>query len=74
MHHFLPYLSISLSLDSRTRFWKDEPSECEAIPQLPSKEELQERVSEFKKTLTDYTRTTQFCVMNTLTANRELRR
>ena len=44
-------LSISLSLDSETRFWKDNPHEDSHSPELPSKQELQERVSKFKESL-----------------------
>ncbi len=44
-------LSISLSLDDKTRFWKAECSDDVTVAQLPSKKELQERVTEFKKSL-----------------------
>lgn len=47
-------LGISLLLDSKTRCWSDEVEtfgEHQLPPQLPSKEELQKRVAELKKTL-----------------------
>ena len=48
-------LSISLSLDSKTRFWKKENtidhSETELSPRLPSKSELEKLVIEFKQSL-----------------------
>lgn len=49
-------LSISLSLDSKTRCWNlegdEERSDSDALqPELPSKQELQTRVTEFKKCL-----------------------
>lgn len=44
-------LSISLSLDKKTRFWKDDVKEGSHSPTLPTKNELQQSVSEFKKSL-----------------------
>ena len=49
-------LSISLSLDSKTRCWnldgEQDRGDADALqPELPSKQELQRRVTEFKKCL-----------------------
>ena len=47
-------LAISLSLDSKTRFWKSgdtSVSQNALTPELPSKNELQQRVTDFKKSL-----------------------
>lgn len=45
-------LSISLSLDPQSRCWNESSSSAQVIsPQLPSKQELQNRVDTFKKNL-----------------------
>ena len=47
-------LSISLSLDSKSRCWNlegDQDHKDAVHPELPSKQDLQRRVEEFKKCL-----------------------
>ena len=58
-------LSISLSLDSKTRCWnldgEQDRGDADALqPELPSKQELQRRVTEFKKCLPKKCREIEF--------------